>query len=147
MNQRGLSILEVLVIITIVGILAGFGVRAIRSTQVSGQQNAFVNAFDLNVKSAAGYAATRRTSVLLTRADNRINFTTAAGEDINGDGGITIPPTLTANIPDGVSLIFGPNGTITARTLPNPVTISAEDRVWDINISTIGDTQIKERAP
>lgn len=147
MKSRGLSILEILVVITIVGILAGFGVRAIRSTQVSSQQNTFVNAFDLNVKSAAGYAATRRTPVILTRTENRVSFVTATGDDVNGDGGLTIPTSLTTTIPNGVSLIFGPNGSVASRSLPDPVTITADDRIWEINISTIGDTRITERAP
>lgn len=145
-RQGGFTLLEMLIVLAIAGVLMGVGLNAIRQVQRGGQENAFVTNLSLSIKGAASYAASRRTQVTMIRAGDVVRFVNASSEQIEDGQGIRIPSTVNTNIPDGAALTFGPNGSVTARAVPQPLMIASQDREWAMQISTIGDTRVVETA-
>ncbi|MDR6218493.1 hypothetical protein [Deinococcus soli (ex Cha et al. 2016)] len=145
-RTAGLSILEILISIVIIAILVGIAVPRLKATTAASQENGAVSAFTLMIKNGASYAGSRKTTLALERSGAVIRFVeTSTSAMPDDDFQVTVPASMTVNVPQGRSLTFGPTGFITNRGgLPNPVTLTSSiggGRTWQLSVSTIGEVR------
>jgi type II secretory pathway pseudopilin PulG len=136
------SIVELLIILAILGIIAG--VIAINGRRVlAGQQErAALTSIRQSVWDGATAAAARGTTVELVRTSDALVV-----RDVGSSSPLrtfVIPSSVATNLPMGQVLEFTPPGRVdlaTLQALPSPLTVTVNGHTFELHISIIGEVK------
>lgn len=139
-QQQGITLLELLVVLAVVGILAAIGVFNGRKVLQGQEEQAAVTSIRQTVWQGATAAAARGNEVYLTRMGNVFTLTEATTNQVLKR--FELPRGMTTNWPEGTPLTFTPPGKVeTLAVLPNPLTVSSSSRTNQLTISLIGEVR------
>jgi prepilin-type N-terminal cleavage/methylation domain-containing protein len=141
-KQRGFSLLEILVILAVLGILAGLiaiGSRAI----LTGQQNrSALYSMRQIFWQGASAAASRGEGLELFRSSDLVQVRTLATPpkvvrqiELSGD--------VTLSLPQGQIATFSPSGKVTIANTNNPFTLQSKGKTYTYNVSMIGEVKFQ----
>lgn len=142
MNKRGLSLLEILIVIAIIAILAGLvaiGSRAI----LTGQQNrSALYSMRQIFWQGASAASSRGEQLELVRSGDVLEIRPIATPskkvrtiELSGDA--------TLNLPQGQIATFAPSGKVTIAPANNPFTFQTDGKTYRFNVSLIGEVKFE----
>lgn len=140
----GVTVIELLVIVAIVGIMLSIGVFSGRQALVQRQEIAAVNTLRQSIWQGATAASSRGQTVVLHR-NGRIL-------ELRSDSGIVrrdeLPSGVSTNLPQGVVLEFSPPGKVVEDSLLDLLEIqprvSAGGKTFVLEISVIGEVRATE---
>lgn len=141
-RQIGLTMLELLLVLAILGIVLGLGFFNARRALMGSQERAAVQTVRQSIWQGATAASARGRPITLVHSGNTMRL--VDGDDvIRSDD---LPDGVTTNFAQGVLLEFSPPGKITAESLgsfmeSNP-SIGAEGRTQRIEVSVIGEVRV-----
>ncbi|MEJ2667698.1 MAG: hypothetical protein P8Z81_11465, partial [Deinococcales bacterium] len=138
-RAAGFSMMELLILLAVLGLIAG--ALAISARRVLGgqQDKAALNSIEQSVWEGATAAASRGASTELVR--------TATGLEVREVGSTNalqtfdLPSSVTTNLPMGQVLVFTPPGRVdlaSLQALPNPVTVTVNGHTYKLQVSVIG---------
>lgn len=141
-RQLGLTILELLLVLAILGIVLGLGFFNARRALLGSQERAAVQTVRQSIWQGATAASSRGRPITLVRDGNSMRL-------VDGDNVIRsddFPDGVTTNFSQGVLLEFSPPGKVTAESLAafmesNPQ-IGGEGRTQRIEVSVIGEVRV-----
>src|SRR5680860_101888 len=135
LHSSGFTLLELLIVLAIIGIVAGIAVMSGRPIVRGQEGRAAVRTMQQSVWQGATMAASRgvRTNLVLSGRTLEV---------LNADSGELIrsyelSEDVSLNIDDGTVLAFTPPGKVdetTLQNLPSPFQITANDEVFDLQI-------------
>jgi prepilin-type N-terminal cleavage/methylation domain-containing protein len=144
MNCRAFTILEILIVTTIIGIIAGIGFISGRQIAQRQDQNASLRSIQQLFWQGATGAASRGVEVTLERNDNVFTLERADNNEVIRS--YTLPNQVSINFPEGEVVRFTPPGKIdddSYDALPSPITLSTEANNYTVIISTIGEVRLE----
>lgn len=142
MNKRGFSLLEILVILAIIGVLAGIvtiGSRAI----LRGQENrSSLYSMRQIFWQGASAATSRGLNLRLERDGDFVRVIDPANParpirevELSGDA--------TLSLPQGSIATFSPTGKVSIASANNPFTFSADGKTYRFTVSLIGEVKLE----
>lgn len=145
-SQRylGLTLVEVLIVLAIIGIILGLGVFNGRQALTAQQERAAVNSIRQAAWQGATAAAARGRAVHMTVEDGELllRLESASGRVLRRE---ELPRDLETNIPEGTLLEFTPPGKVVPGSLPAPgdYWVGAAGRTLELEFSMIGEVQAR----
>jgi len=142
-SQAGFSLVELLIVIAIVGVLAGIGFVSGRSILQGRQNRAAINTIQQSVWQGATAAASRGLTAELYRNGRVIQVRNqATGAVIRS---FELPADVAFSLPDGPTLVFTPPGKIDLSSLVNlpELTLEANGDQYTLQISLIGEVKVE----
>lgn len=142
-RNRGFSVVELLILLAILGLIAGALALNGRRVAAAQQQRAALASVSQSVWEGATAAAARGAPTQLVR--------TATGLDVQlaSDGTVLrtfdIPPSVVTNLPMGQVLTFMPPGrvdTASLQALPSPLTMTVNGHTFKLQVSVIGEVKV-----
>ncbi len=142
MNKRGFSLLEILVVISIIGVLAGIGAIGSRAI-LRGQENRSSLYSMRQIFWQGASAASSRGEVLeLFRSSDEIQVrTTVAPTKIIRR--VELSNDVTLSLPQGQIALFNPSGKVTIPVTNNPFTLQSGGKTYTYNVSMIGEVKFQ----
>jgi len=141
-SHLGLTILELLIVLAILGILAGLVAINGRRVLQGQEERAAITSIQQTVWQGATAAAARGVVVRLTRTGDEFVLTdTDSGAVLKR---FELPRNVTSNWPDGQTLDFTPPGKVDVDTLdalPDPLTVTTSTRTTNLTVSLIGEVR------
>ncbi len=139
---NGITVLELLIVVAILGILAGLVAINGRRVLQGQEERAAITSIQQTVWQGATAAAARGVVVRLTRSgDEFVLSDTDSGAVLKR---FELPRNVTSNWPDGQELEFTPPGKVDVDTLdalPDPLTVTTSTRTTGLTISLIGEVR------
>jgi prepilin-type N-terminal cleavage/methylation domain-containing protein len=143
-KQRGFSLLEILVVLAIVGILAGLvavGSRAI----LRGQENrSSLYSMRQIFWQGASAASSRGLSLSLVRSGDVIQvidpLKPSSSQLIRK---VELSDDATLSLPQGAIATFSPTGKVTIASANNPFTFTADGKTYRFTVSLIGEIKLE----
>lgn len=139
-SQSGLSLVELLIIIAILGVVLGITVGAGGQYIRRANERSAVNTFQQAVWQGATAAAARGFRTELVRNGNELQVRRAS------DGSVLrryeFAAGVTMNVPANPILVFTPPGRV--DTLPtDPIQITADGEIFTLQVSLIGEVRVQ----
>lgn len=138
MNRRGLSLLEILIVIAIIGVLAGIGLFSGR--QIIRNQNEVASVQQLRqlISRATTALNAQGKSGTLNRSGTLIKVIDGNNKTLME---MTLDKNVVTNLPEGNSLVFLPTGRITSVSLAAlpALEMQAAGKTFRLEISVIGE--------
>lgn len=144
MNRRGFSLLEILVILAIVGILAGIVTIAGRAI-LRGQENrSSLYSMRQIFWQGASAASSRGLNLTLVRSGDVVQVIDpakpVASQVIRK---IELSDDATLNLPQGTIATFSPTGKVSIDSSNNPFTFSANGKNYRFTVTLIGEVKLE----
>lgn len=142
-RNRGFSVVELLILLAILGIIAGALALNGRRVAAAQQQRAALASVSQSVWEGATAAAAQGVATQLVR--------TATGLEVQraSDGSVLrtfdIPASVATNLPMGQVLTFTPPGrvdTASLQALPSPLTMTVNGHTFKLQVSVIGEVKV-----
>lgn len=140
-GRAGFSLIELLILLAILGLIAGVIALNGRRVLAGQQQKAAIESVRQSVWNGATAAASRgktmelyRTATALEVRDGKAVLQTFA-----------LPASVTTNLPMGQVLLFTPPGEVdpaTLQALPSPLTMTVNGRTYTLQVSLIGEVKV-----
>ncbi len=141
-KASGFTMLELLIVIAILGVIAGIGVFNGRQALQTQQENAALNSIRQSIWQGATAAASRGVEIELLRNGNVLILRQQDNQrEIRRT---TLPSGVSTNLPEGRVLLFDPPGRINQASydaLPDKVTVYANGKTHQLTISIIGEVK------
>ena len=148
-GRIGISLIELLVVVAIIGIIAGLGAIGGRAIAQNARERAALNTVQQVVWQGSTMAAARGFRTALCRNDTELSIREVEdpqAPDCDGpvlrrfeiDGEVTL-----AGIADGLSIVFTPPGTILDGTRPDEITLTAAGTTYVLEVSLIGEVRVQ----
>lgn len=141
MKQRGFSLLEILVILAILGILAGLiaiGSRAI----LRGQENrSSLYSMRQIFWQGASAASSRGERLELVRSGDELEVRPVG--DTKVIRRVELSRDVTLSLPQGQIATFNPSGKVTIAPANNPFTLQTDGKTYTFNVSLIGEVKFE----
>jgi prepilin-type N-terminal cleavage/methylation domain-containing protein len=138
MNRRGFSLLEILVVIAVIGILAGIGL--FNGRQIIRNQNEVASIQQLRqlISRATTAVNARLSSGTLNRSGTLIKVVDDKNKTLME---MTLDKNVVTNLPEGNSLVFLPTGRISSASLAAlpALEMQAAGMTFGLEISVIGE--------
>jgi prepilin-type N-terminal cleavage/methylation domain-containing protein len=141
-KQRGFSLLEILVVLAILGILAGLiavGSRAILTGQ---QQRSSLYSMRQIFWQGASAASSRGEQLELVRSSDVIQVRTVASP-VKVIRRVELSRGVTLSLPQGQIATFSPSGKVTIPNTNNPFTLQSDGKTYTFNVSMIGEVKFQ----
>lgn len=139
---NGITVLELLIVVAILGILAGLVAINGRRVLQGQEERAAITSIQQTVWQGATAAAARGVVVRLTRSgDEFVLADTGSGAVLKR---FELPRNVSSNWPDGQVLDFTPPGKVDVDTLddlPDPLTVTTSTRTTNLTVSLIGEVR------
>lgn len=142
-NHAGFSVVELLIVLAIVGTLAGVGFVFGRQI-LQGQENrSAINTVQQSVWQGATAAASRGITAELFRNGRVLQVRNQATSAVIRS--FELPPDVVFNLPDGASLVFTPPGKIDLGSMANlpSLTLQANGKTYSLQVSLIGEVKVE----
>lgn len=141
-HNRGLSIIELLIVLALVGILSSIGVfNGLRALQGQ-QEQAAVRSIQQSIWQGATAASARGVETELVRNGRQLLVReVVSGRMLRRE---ELPVGVSTNLPTGQVLRFTPPGQIaraTLEALPNPLVVEITNRRYQLRVSLIGEVR------
>lgn len=142
-RHAGFSIIELLILLAILGLIAGVIAVNGRRVLAGQQEKAALTSVRQSVWEGATAAASRGVSTELVR--------TPSGLEVREAGSATplrtfdIPSSVTTNMPMGQVLTFTPPGRVdlaSLQALPSPLTLTVNGHTFKLQVSLIGEVKV-----
>ncbi len=145
-TKKGFSLTEILIVLSIVGILAMVGFVSSSNIKVKQEEHAAIAMLQQSIAAAATNSASkgRRLSLVYRSAGNKIVL---EDESFNSLGEYKLPNSVSTDLDNGDRLEFTPLGWVDSNSLsgsggfPNPVTVSTTDKDYHLTISLIAEVR------
>ncbi len=141
--------IELLIVIAIIGIIAGLGAISGRAIAQRASERAALNTVQQVVWQGSTLAAARGFRTVLCRDATELAIRRVMdAENPNCSGAVLrrfeIDEAVTLDgIDDGMSIVFTPPGTILAGTRPATITLTAAGSTYDLEVSLIGEVRVQ----
>jgi len=141
-RTHGITLLELLVVVAIIGVVAGIGVFNGRRALQGQQEQAAVRSIQQSIWQGATAASARGVETELFRTDRELlvrevpSRRTLRREEL--------PAGVSTNLPEGQVLRFTPPGQIARATLlalPEPLMVWTTDGSYRLTVSLIGEVR------
>jgi prepilin-type N-terminal cleavage/methylation domain-containing protein len=138
MNRRGFSLLEILVVIAVIGILAGIGL--FNGRQIIRNQNEVAS-----IQQLRQLIARATTAVNAQGKSGTLNRSGTLLKVVDGNNKtlmeMTLDKNVVTNLPQGNSLVFLPTGRISSASLAAlpALEMQAAGKTYGLQISVIGE--------
>jgi prepilin-type N-terminal cleavage/methylation domain-containing protein len=145
-RRAGVTLIELLIVIAIIGVVAGIAAISGRAIAQQSSERAALNTVQQAVWQGATLAAARGFRTELCRADEVLTVRRlVAGNACGGEVLRTyeIDPEVTLSLANGSSMVFTPPGTIAAGTLPGEITLTAAGNTYVLEVSLIGEVRVE----
>ena len=146
-RRSGITLIELLIVIAIIGVVAGIGAVSGRAIARGSSERAALNTVQQAVWQGATLAAARGFRTELCRANEvlavrrlDVDAGACAGELLRSyeiDAGVTL------SLANGSTMVFTPPGTIAAGTLPGEITLTAAGTTYTLEVSLIGEVRVE----
>lgn len=142
-RSAGFSVIELLVLVAILGLMAGIVAVNGRRVAAGQQQRAALESVRQSVWEGATAAAARGVATELVR--------TSGGLEVREVGSssalrtFTVPASVATNLPMGQVLTFTPPGRVDAaslQALPSPLTMTVNGHTFTLQVSLIGEVKV-----
>lgn len=138
----GASIIEVLIVVALLAVIAGFAIPNFRSILQGSEERAAIQSIQQTVWQGATAAAARGVVITLERTSNRFVLTnTDTGQVLKT---FELPRGVSSNWPQGLAIVFTPPGKVDSESLigfPTNLNVFANDRTTYLEISLIGEVR------
>lgn len=148
-RRAGVTLIELIIVIAIIGIVAGFAAISGRAVAQRASERAALNTIQQAVWQGSTLAAARGFRTVLCRDGTDLVVRRVVDQndpDCSGDAlrsyEIDEEVVLTG-IADGVSIVFTPPGTIAAGTLPASINLTAAGSSYALEVSIIGEVRVQ----
>lgn len=145
-RSKGLTLLELLVVVAIIGVVAGIGVFNGRRALQSQQEQAAVRSIQQSIWQGATAASARGIETELVRSGSQLLVREVlSGRILRRE---ELPAGVSTNLPTGQVLRFTPPGQIARTTLdalPRPLWVQTSDRRYHLRVSLIGEVRAEVR--
>ena len=141
--------IELLIVIAIIGIIAGLGAISGRAIAQRASERAALNTVQQVVWQGSTLAAARGFRTVLCRDATELAIRRVMdAENPNCSGAVLrrfeIDEAVTLDgIADGMSIVFTPPGTILEGTRPATITLTAAGSTYDLEVSLIGEVRVQ----
>ncbi|MDM7325111.1 MAG: prepilin-type N-terminal cleavage/methylation domain-containing protein [Thermus sp.] len=142
MGRRGLSLVELLVILVILGVVLAIASFNGQRTLLGQQQAAFLNTLQGLFWEGATEAASRGRQLALWYQGNRLEI--REGNQVRR--WVEVPKGVVLNLPQGELVRFLPPGKLegSGMALGSPFTVVVEDRTYTYLVSLIGEVKASQ---
>ncbi len=147
-RSSGFTIIEMLIVLAIIGVLAGVAFISGRQVLRGQQDRSAVNTIQQSVWQGATAAASRGIRAVLNRNGMVLEI-----RELNDDGTMEaplrtfeLPADVVFNLPQGKTLVFTPPGKVDEAALgalPSPLTLSTNGRDYVVTVSLIGEVKVE----
>jgi len=139
-RSRGISTLEILVVLGIVGILAGLAVPAWRGLAQREEARSTLVSLQQAMWQGATAAAARGEALTLVWEEDELRVVDAGGDVFRS---WSFPDATVTTLEPGALVTFSPPGRIAdLSALPDPLTMDVNDRTASLQVSLIGETEV-----
>ncbi len=136
----GLTILELLVVLAILGIVGGIGIFNGRQLLANQEQRAAVTSLQQTIWQGATAAASRGTTVELVRSGRQFTLVDTGEAVVLKE--FELPEAVSTNWPEGTALAFTPPGRVESLdSLPKDLWVSTSRQTIKLTISLIGEVR------
>lgn len=139
-SKSGMSLIELILVLTVLGIILGFGALAGRDAIQRANERSAVNTFQQAVWQGATAAAARGYRTVLWRDGNQLQVRRES------DGSVIrrydFDNAVTLSVPSNPILTFTPPGRVLALPLL-PIQITAAGATYSMQISLIGEVRVQ----
>lgn len=136
------TILELLLVVAIVGIIAGITVVSGRQILQGQEEQAVIHSFRQGVLQSATAASARGEKVRLVKQGNELQLKDESNTVFQR---FDLAASVTTNLDDGLILAFHPSGKATNwsyNRLTRPLRFETEKTTYLISVSLIGETKV-----
>jgi len=145
-SNNGFSMVEILIVLTIVGILATVGFVSSSTIKIKQEEHAAVAMVRQGIAAGATESAAkgRRLSLVYRSAGNKLVL---EDENFQTLKEYKFPKSVTTDLDNGDRLEFTPLGWVDSNSLsgsggfPNPITLSTKDKNYHLTISLIAEVK------
>lgn len=141
-NQIGASIVEILIVVAILAVVAGFAIPNLRTVLQGSEERAAIQSIQQTVWQGATAAAARGVEITLTRTGG--DFVLRNTESNQVLKTFTLPSGVSSNWPQLEVVTFTPPGKVDPTSLegfPAELSITANGRTTRLEISLIGEVR------
>jgi len=143
-RRSGLSLIELLVLLAVLGVLLGLAAIQGRAIAQRASERSVVNTFQQAVWQGATLAAARGFRTELVRDGDVLEVRrVSTGETLRR---FELDSRASLNLQDGQVVVFTPPGSIVVETLdalPDPIEIVAAGTTYELEVSLIGEVRVR----
>jgi len=142
-STTGFSLLEMLILLAILGLVAGVVAVSGRRVAAGQQQRAALTSVRQSVWEGATAAAARGVATELVRTATGLVVREAGSGKVLRS--FDIPSAATTNMPMGQVLLFTPPGRVdlaSLQALPSPLTLTVNGHTFGLQVSLIGEVKV-----
>jgi len=143
-SRRGLSLVELLLVVAVLAVLLGFGAIQGRAIAQGSSERAAVRSVQQAVWQGATLAAARGFRTALDRQGPELIVRRLSNGEVLRR--YALDPNVVLDLQDGRVLVFAPPGTIVPETLdalPSPIVMVAGGTTYRLQVSMIGEVRVR----